>query len=231
MPTRQIVWRYASYAFMLSVLIRTNNGENVLLDVLRPLVSAAAEGVVRDVCFFDLGSTDGTQAIADAAGAMMITAPDDADCRTRAALEAAPRADWVLLLDQITVLVPGWLPEVISFVERQERVKSRKAMMSAVFRPEHEQESGSADLRRLASVLMANRLLSTAKLSQGVLVRRADLLSDASARFDWSAADPAIRLRPLLRLRSRSHLAQPMEHSGDAQQAVSQASGLTRAAL
>lgn len=216
---------------MLSVLIRTNNGEDVLLDVLRPLVSAAAEGVVRDVCFFDLGSTDGTHTIADAAGAMMITAPDDANHRTSAALDAAPRADWILLLDQTTVLVPGWLPEAISFVERQERVKSRKALLSAVFRPEHEPESGSADLRRRVGVLMANRLLSTAKLSQGVLVRRAELAGDAGARFDWSAADPAIRLRPLLRLRSRSHLAQPTERSDNAQQAVSEASGLTRAAL
>lgn len=192
---------------MLSVLIRTNNGEDVLLDVLRPLVSAAAEGVVRDVCFFDLGSTDGTPAIADAAGAMMITAPDDANRCTSAALDAAPRADWILLLDQSTVLVPGWLPEAISFVERQERVKSRKALMSAVFRPEHEPESGSADLRRRLGVLMANRLLSTAKLSQGTLVRRAELAGDAGARVDWNAADPAIRLRPLMRLRSRSHLA------------------------
>lgn len=203
---------------MLSVIIRTHNGENVLLDVLRPLVSAAAEGAVRDVCFFDVGSTDGTQTIADAAGAMMITAPDDTNRRTRAALEAANRADWIMLLDQTTMLVPGWLAETLSFVERQERLKSRKGMMSAVFRPEHEPEAGSADLRRRAGVLLVNRLLSTAKLSQGIVVRRADLMGEAGSRFDWNANDPGIRLPSLLRLRSRTHLAQPIEPLSDAPQ-------------
>lgn len=216
---------------MLSVIIRTHNGENVLLDVLRPLVSAAAEGAVRDVCFFDVGSTDGTQAIADAAGAMMISAPDDAGRRTRAALEAAHRADWMVLLDQTTVLGPGWLAETISFVERQERVKSHKGMMSAVFRPEHEPEAGSADMRRRASVLLANRLFSSAKLSQGIIVRRADLMGEAGTRFDWSANDPGIRLPGLLRLRSRTHLAQPIESLSNALQATGNSSELSRAAL
>lgn len=216
---------------MLSVIIRTHNSENVLLDVLRPLVSAAAEGAVRDVCFFDLGSTDGTQTIADAAGATMITAPDDAGRRTRAALEAAHRADWIMLLDQTTVLAPGWLAESVSLVERQERVKSRKAMISAVFRPEHEPEAGSADMRRRAGVLLANRLLSTAKLSQGILVRRSDLMGEAGSRFDWNAPDPGLRLPGLLRLRSRTHLAQPIEPLSDATQSKATSNELSRAAL
>lgn len=216
---------------MLSVIIRTYNGENVLLDVLRPLVSAAAEGAVRDVCFFDVGSSDGTRTIADAAGAMMISAPDDASRRTRAALEAADRADWMLLLDQTTVLAPGWLAETISFVERQERVKSRKGMMSAVFRPEHEPEAGSADMRRRASVLLANRLFSNARLSQGIVVRRADLMGEAGTSFDWSANNPGIRLPGLLRLRSRTHLAQPIEPLSNELQATGSSSELSRAAL
>lgn len=216
---------------MLSVIIRTHNGENVLLDVLRPLVSAAAEGAVRDVCFFDTGSTDGTQTIADAAGAMMISASADTSRRTRAALEAAHRADWIMLLDQTTVLSPSWLAETISFVERQERVKSRKAMMSAVFRPEHEPEAGSADMRRRAAVLLANRLLSTAKLSQGILVRRSDLMGEAGSRFDWNASDPGIRLAGLLRLRSRTHLAQPIEPLSEAPQGTGETNALSRAAL
>lgn len=216
---------------MLSVIIRTHNGENVLLDVLRPLVSAAAEGAVRDVCFFDMGSTDGTQTIADAAGATMITATDDADRRTRAALEAAHRADWIMLLDQTTVLAPGWLAESLSFVERQERVKSAKARMSAVFRPEHEPEAGSADMRRRAGVLVANRLLSTAKLSQGILVRRADLMKEAGSRFNWQVSDPSLRLQGLLRLRSRTHLAQPIERLDDVSQSQAKSAELSRAAL
>jgi glycosyltransferase involved in cell wall biosynthesis len=68
------MWQvHANEAVMLSVIIRTHNGENVLLDVLRPLVAAAAEGVVRDVVFLDIGSNDGTPQIADAAGATFLT--------------------------------------------------------------------------------------------------------------------------------------------------------------
>lgn len=216
---------------MISVILRTCNGEQVLLDVLRPLVSAAAEGVVRDVCFLDLGSTDGTAMIADAAGALMVNAPEDASTHTRTALETAHRADWILLLDQMTVLAPGWLAEATSFVERQGRVKSRKGMMSAVFRPELEPESGSADLRRRVGVLVANRLLSTAKLSQGILLRRSDLMGEMGRRLNWRAADPGLRLPALTRLRSRSHLAQPIDRSGDTPENAARASSLSRATL
>lgn len=229
--SRQITPHYASYGSMLSVIIRTHNGENVLLDVLRPLVSAAAEGIVRDVCFFDMGSTDGTETIADAAGATMVKAPEDTVRHTRTALEAAHRADWVMLLDQTTVLAPGWLQEAISFVERQERLKSRKGMMSAVFRPEHEPEAGSADMLRRASVLLSNRLFSRARLSQGIIVRRADLMRDAGSRLDWKAGDPGLRLPGLLRLRSRTHLAQPIDYGSDAPQSAAKSSQLSRAAL
>ena len=93
---------------MLSVIIRTKNGEPYLLDVLRPLVAAAADGAVRDVVFFDTGSRDGTAMIADAAGAIMQPVPDDSASATGAALQAAHRADWVLMLDQATVLTSGW---------------------------------------------------------------------------------------------------------------------------
>jgi glycosyltransferase involved in cell wall biosynthesis len=214
---------------MLSVILRTYNGEHVLLDVLRPLVSAAAEGMVRDVCFLDLGSTDGTATIADAAGATLVTSPSDTGKQTRTALEAAHRADWVLLLDQITVLAPDWLTETTSFIERQGRTRSHQRPMSAVFRPEYEPVSGSADLRRRVGVFLANRLLSTAILSQGVLLRRENLLGEVGARFDWHAADPSIRLPTITRLRSCSHLAQPMDWPAETPQAPASASDLSRA--
>lgn len=185
------------------------------MEVLRPLVSAAAEGAVRDVAFFDFGSTDGTDQIADAAGAMMVQAPARSTAslsdQTAFALAAAPRSNWVLLADQSTVLASGWLSETISFIERQERLITQKGKLCAVFRPDHEPEAGSADLRRRVSIALLNRVFSTAKLSQGLLVRRNDLIGQAAPLINWAQPDPSIRLPGLIRLRSRTHLAQPMD--------------------
>ncbi|MEM1284607.1 MAG: glycosyltransferase [Pseudomonadota bacterium] len=196
---------------MLSVIIHTKNGEPYLLDVLRPLVAAAADGAVRDVVFFDLGSRDGTAMIADAAGAIMVPVPKEREKATDVALKSAHRADWVLMLDQATVLTAGWLEEAMSFVERQNRIRTPNRMLSAAFRPEHEPELGSADVKRRASVVFANRVLSVGRLSQGLLARRSHLRGVSAPSIDWRAADPAVKLPNLMRLRSCTHLAQPME--------------------
>jgi hypothetical protein len=228
---RQMWQVHANEAVMLSVIIRTHNGENVLLDVLRPLVAAAAEGVVRDVVFLDIGSNDGTPQIADAAGATFLPArglPDQTD----QALKAAHRGHWIMLLDQTTVLSPGWLDETLSFVERQARLgNTPRARVSAVYRPEHEPELGSADVRRRMAVLAANWLLSVAKLSQGVVVRRSDLTGPSAPTIRWSDEDPSIRLPQLLRLRSRTHLARPIEPLARAEAAEQGQGQLSRAAL
>lgn len=225
------MWQaHANETAMLSVIIRTHNGENVLLDVLRPLVAAAAEGVVRDVVFLDVGSNDGTPQIADAAGATFLAAKSSSD-QTVEALKAAHRGQWMMLLDQTTVLSPGWLDETLSFVERQERVKTARSRLSAVYRPEHEPEVGSADVRRRMLILTANRLMSMAKLSQGIVLRRADLQGANAPAIDWAARDPSIRVPNLLRLRSRTHLAQPMEPLEKAEAAEREQGALSRAAL
>jgi hypothetical protein len=215
---------------MLSVIIRTRNGENVLLDVLRPLVAAAAEGMVRDVVFLDMGSVDGTAQIADAAGATFLAGKAAAN-PTDLALAEASRGPWVLMLDQATVLSAGWLDETLSFVERQERVTTQRGRLSAVFRPEHEPEIGSADVRRRASVLLSNRVFSVGKLSQGVLVRRTDLTSKDAPTIQWAAQDPSISLPNLLRLRSRTHLAQPMVPPATKDEVGQEQARLSRAAL
>lgn len=217
---------------MLSVIIRTKNGENLLLDALRPLVAAAAEGIVRDVAFLDLGSSDGTAEIADAAGAEFLTGTRGEPAATQLALKSVHRGEWVMLLDQATVLSAGWLDETLSFVERQARLgNTPRARVSAVYRPEHEPEVGSADIRRRLAVLAANRLLSLAKLSQGVVVRRSDLTGPSAPTIRWNDEDPSIRLPQLLRLRSRTHLARPIEPLARAEAAEQGQGQLSRAAL
>jgi GT2 family glycosyltransferase len=198
---------------MLSVIIRTFNGERFLLDVLSPLVSGAADGAVRDVAFLDLGSSDGTQRVADVAGAEMVRVESEPE-RIGAgplarALKVAHRGEWVMLLDQTTVLGHGWLSELLHFIERQNRVSSQRARMTAAFRPEHQPELGSADVIRRTGIVLANRLFNRARLSQGVVVRRSDLAHDKAARIDWQAADPIVHAGNLLRLRTRSLVAEP----------------------
>jgi hypothetical protein len=196
---------------MLSVIMRTHNGEGVLIDALRPLIAGAAEGVVRDVVFLDLGSKDATAQLADAVGATMLPASGEPARDTARALEVAHRANWVMLLDQASVLNHGWLGECLSFVERQERQAGAGAPLAAVFRPQHEPERGSADLRRRLGVLVSNRLFSTALLSQGIVIRRSQLAGRASAAIRWNAAEPSIRVDNLLRLRSLTTMARPIE--------------------
>jgi glycosyltransferase involved in cell wall biosynthesis len=53
---------------MLSVVIETNNDEDALARTLASLVSAAVEGVVREVIVCDRGSTDRTHLVAEHAG-------------------------------------------------------------------------------------------------------------------------------------------------------------------
>ena len=58
---------------MLSVIIPSYNSEEGLARTLASLVSAAAEGIVREVAVADAGSTDGTGAVAEAAGCLFLS--------------------------------------------------------------------------------------------------------------------------------------------------------------
>ncbi len=94
---------------MLTVIFETRNDEDRLARALVPLVSAASEGFVRDVVVVDHGSTDGTLAVADTAGCMVVAAQRVlpwgrdkwADGGVDSALRRAAmvaRGEWVLML-------------------------------------------------------------------------------------------------------------------------------------
>ena len=102
---------------MISVVIPTLNAQAGLAATLTALVPAFVEGLIREVIVADGGSTDRTLAIADQAGAEVITAATGRGAQMIAGAAKA-RMPWLLFLHADTVLDPGWEREVGQFMER-----------------------------------------------------------------------------------------------------------------
>ncbi|MGF1649073.1 MAG: TIGR04283 family arsenosugar biosynthesis glycosyltransferase [Hyphomicrobiaceae bacterium] len=102
---------------MITVVIPTLNSDLTLATTLTSLVPGVVAGVVRDVVIVDAGSTDHTLAVADSAGAEIISVAQRGrgpQLRTGA---AAARGDWLLFLHSDTALEPGWEAEVAGFID------------------------------------------------------------------------------------------------------------------
>ena len=106
---------------MLSVVIPTRNSEEGLARTLVSLVTAAAEGVVREVVVADAGSSDGTRIVADAAGCSLVECSGGWLTQVSAGIHSARRAPWFLILAPNVFLEAEWYREVASFVDRSER--------------------------------------------------------------------------------------------------------------
>lgn len=102
---------------MISVIIPTLNAEAGLGPTLAALVPAAVDGLVREVTVVDAGSTDRTPAIADSAGANLLTCGGGRG-RQLAAGAACARFPWLLFLHADSVLEPGWERHASTFMER-----------------------------------------------------------------------------------------------------------------
>lgn len=153
---------------MISVVIPTLNAEGCLPATLTALVPAALEGLVREVIIVDGGSTDSTRAIADHAGAEVISAPANRGAQLRAGAAVA-RHPWLLFLNPDTALDAGWEREADYFMERVDRGASRH--VAAAFRFAVD-DDGLAP--RLLERLVALRclLLGRPYGDQGLLVPR-----------------------------------------------------------
>jgi glycosyltransferase involved in cell wall biosynthesis len=112
---------------LISVVIPTFDSERQLVPTLAALVSGAAAGIVRDVVLADGGSTDETEAVAEAAGCIFLKSQPDLGSRLRAGAQAASRGEWILFLDPGGMLEEGWTREVRKFIDASSRSSDRRA--------------------------------------------------------------------------------------------------------
>ena len=95
----------------ISIVVPTLNSEAALAGLLGDLGEGLAAGIIREVVITDGGSKDGTQALAEAAGAIWVDGPASRGGQLRRGCEAAA-GDWILVLHSDTRLEAGW-PDVV----------------------------------------------------------------------------------------------------------------------
>lgn len=91
----------------ISVIIPTLNAEAALPMALGALGEGLSEGVIRELIVSDGGSSDGTVALAQSAGAVVIEGAASRGGQLRAGCAAA-QGDWLLVVHADTLLAPGW---------------------------------------------------------------------------------------------------------------------------
>jgi rSAM/selenodomain-associated transferase 2 len=116
---------------MVSVVIPTLDAEHELAEALAALVPAVVDEVVREVIIVDGGSTDGTEALVNAAGARYLTAPHGRGTQLAAGARAA-RHPWLLFLHADSVLEEGWHLDAATHMAESE--KHHDANCAAAFR-------------------------------------------------------------------------------------------------
>jgi glycosyltransferase involved in cell wall biosynthesis len=155
---------------MLSVVIPTYNSEEGLARTLASLVSAAAEGVIREVVVVDAGSTDGTLTVAEAAGCLVVNAGGTWGDRLGQAIAAMRRAPWIMLLPPQVLLEGDWFREVSAFVERSERA-NRSLSHAASFRLEFDEFGVRARLIE-RTIVMCSQVCGLPMPEQGLVFSR-----------------------------------------------------------
>lgn len=149
----------------ISVVIPTLDASADLPDCLGALVEGLALGLIRELVISDGGSTDATIAMAEAAGAELVTGAPSRGSQLRRGCAAA-QGRWLMVLHADTVLEPGWGQAVAAHLSRGDAGPAhfRLAFRAAGAMPAL--VAGWANLR--------SRLFRLPYGDQGLLVRRSD---------------------------------------------------------
>ncbi|MDP5216877.1 TIGR04283 family arsenosugar biosynthesis glycosyltransferase [Ruegeria sp. 2205SS24-7] len=150
-------------AAKISIVIPTLNAGDSLPTCLEALIEGLTTGLIRELIVTDGGSQDVTCAIADEAGAHLVSGPASRGGQLRRGCAEA-RADWLLVLHADTVLERGWSQVVGEHIEGSgQGAYFRLAFRAGGFAPAW--VAGWANLR--------SRLFGLPYGDQGLLVRRA----------------------------------------------------------
>jgi hypothetical protein len=126
---------------MISVAIEAKGDGEALSGTLSALVSAAAEGVLRDVVIAAAEAQPDMARLVDAFGGDLVSGDVQEAIR-------ATRAPWVLVLNAGDELEPQWWREALHFMERAER--SGRLTAVATFTPILSDRSWRAFWREIA---------------------------------------------------------------------------------
>ena len=93
-----------------SVVVPTLNVAGSLGPCLEALATGLSVGLIRELVFADGGSSDGIEALADAAGAKLVATRPGRGTQLASGADAAT-GDWLLILHADTILDDGWVGE------------------------------------------------------------------------------------------------------------------------
>ena len=116
---------------MISVVIPALDSEAGLPATLASLVTAAVDGLVREVIIVDGGSRDSTAAVADSSGARFLVGARGRGSQLALGAKEA-RFPWLLFLHADTRLGDGWEREALAFLRRVD--SQDRALGAAAFR-------------------------------------------------------------------------------------------------
>src|SRR6185503_19146037 len=175
---------------MISVVIPTLNCERHLARCFDSLMPAAVGGMVREVIVAGAGSSDGTLAIADAAGAHVVRTRKGRGAQLMDGAATA-KSDWLLFLHPETALEQGWDVEAESFIGQEVLERPR----AAVFRFALEDFGGDAR-RAEAKAALRTMLFALPYGDQGLLIpkRLYQKLGGYRALSDMEDADLVRRI-------------------------------------
>jgi len=99
----------------ISVVIPTLNSADDLAPCLASLTEGLSAGLIREVIVTDGGSTDGTLALADHAGANVVSGAKSRGGQLRRGCADA-KGDWLLILHADTQMGQGWTAAVLDHI-------------------------------------------------------------------------------------------------------------------
>ena len=150
---------------LLTIVIPTLNAAKTLPSCLAALRLAVRAGLPHEILIADGGSSDSTAALAEQAGAHIVTAKQGRGRQLRAGGQAA-RGDWLLFLHADTILAGDWPGAIAGFIadpaNRQRAAYARLAFDDD--RPAYRLIAAAATLR--------SRLLGLPYGDQALLIHR-----------------------------------------------------------